>query len=268
MISIELITRGEPTLKNTLDSIFNQNFKNYEVICIDSSGKFKTKDLLSTYNCKVIELPGETKHLVARYEANKYAGGDRALILDATRPLVSNALNTLNNLYSNHDMVIIKEGSIGKGFWVHQSNILKEISEMQNARLNSEILGFLLPRFYNRNILSKAFDAIVEHTGQLFTKISYGEHHLIFEECMKLSHDFILTNEILLSHYEDDNLMKILKKYYWYGKSQKVLKNLKDSQTNNLRTHVRKNIGLRNRIRTLPINTARGISFILGYVFG
>ncbi len=268
MISIELITRGEPELKYTLDSISNQNFKNYELVCIDSSGKSETRDILSTYDCRVVELPIETKHLVARYEANKYANGDRVLILDATRPLLYNALSILDKSYANHDMVVIREGSIGKGFWVHQANILKNISEMQSARLNNEVLGFLLPRFYNRKILSKALDNIVDQTGPLFTEISYGEHHLIFEECMKLSRDFILTKEILISHYEDDTLLKILKKYYWYGKSQKVLKKLKDSETTNLKTHMRKNVGLRNRIKTLPINTARGLPFIVGYIFG
>lgn len=268
MISIELISKGEPSLKDVLESIKNQIFEDYEIICADSSNNVGAKNLLLQYNCKVIDLPEDSGHLIARYSAHKYAKGTRSLLLDSTRPIKNNTLEILNKNYYNYDMVILREDSLGKGFWVNQAKLLKSISEMQSKRVNNETLAFLLPRFYNSDLLTKAYANIINNTGKLFDKISYGEHHIIFDECKKLSSKIGITNELLLSHYEDSSLKKIIKKYYWYGKSQNILKSLSGSAASNLSTHLRKNVSFKMRLKTIPINTARGIPFIVGYIFG
>jgi glycosyltransferase involved in cell wall biosynthesis len=208
MISIELISKGESSLTSVLQSIANQTFEDYEIICADSSNNNDVKNLLLTYRCKIIEMPKNSGALIARYNAHKYARGERSLILDSTRPLKNDALEILYKYYYNPDMVIIREDSLGNGFWVNQAKLLKNISEKQNIRLNQETLAFLLPRFYNSDLLTKAFDNIIIDTGNLFNKISYGEHHLIFEECKKISNHIGMTNEMLLSHHEDDSLIK------------------------------------------------------------
>lgn len=266
MISIELISKGEYSLKEVLESIEKQNFNDYEIICADSSGNSSVENVLREFNCKIINLPKDTGHLKARYFAHKHAAGDKSLILDSTRPLMDNALSIIYQKYYNHDMLIIKEGSLGEGFWVNQANLLKEISELQVNRIEKENLAFLLPRFYNTKMLTTAFENIKTNTGELFNKISYGEHHLIFEECKKISSDIVISDERLISHNEDDNIKKILKKYYFYGKSQKVLKKLKNSDTNNLSLHRRKNIDFITRMKILPIDMVRSIPFILGYM--
>ena len=150
MISIELISKGESSLQSVLESIKNQTFKDYEIVCADSSNDNNVKTLLLKYNCKVIELPNNSGHLVARYYAHKYTSGERSLILDSTRPLKNNALEILHKYYYNHDMVIIREDSLGHGFWVSQAKLLKEISEKQNDRLNKEtfLISFLNQHFF------------------------------------------------------------------------------------------------------------------------
>ena len=268
MISIELISKGEPSLNDVLESIRNQTYKDYEIICADSSNDINVKNLLLKYNCKVFNLPPNSHHLTARYTAHKHAIGDRSLILDSTRPLKSNALELLYNKYYNCDMVILREDSLGNGFWVNQAKILKQISEMQGDRLSRESLAFLLPRFYNSKLLSDAFNNAIGETGNLFNEISYGEHHIIFDECRKISNNIGITNEILLSHYEDPSLKKIVKKYYWYGKSQKTLKRLDKSAAGRLSTHIRKKVGIKMRFKTIPISVARIVPFILGYKLG
>ena len=268
MISIELISKGEPSLKNVLESIKNQTYKDYEIVCANSSNNSEIKNLLLKYNCKVIDIQENSRALIARYTAHKYAKGEKSLILDSTRPLKNNALEILYKNYYNYDMVVLREDSLGYGFWVRQAKLLKDLSEMQSKRLNNETLAFLLPRFYNSDLLSGAFNNIIKNTGKLFDEISYGEHHIIFDECKKLSNNIGITNEILLSHYEDSSLKKIIKKYYWYGTSQKVLKHLNESAASNLSTHRRKHVNLKMRLKTIPINIARGVPFILGYLFG
>jgi len=266
MISIELISKGENSLLSVLDSIKNQNFDEYEIICADSSGDIKIKNILKEYKCRVIDLPVGTPHLKARYIAHKCANGDKVIILDSTRPLKDNALSIIYQKYYKRDMVIIKEDSLGSGFWVKQAELLKTLSEEEINRIEKETIGFLLPRFYNAKILTEAFENVKKDTGKLFDKISYGEHHLIFEECRKISSDIVISDERLISHYEDDNIKKIIKKYYFYGKSQKILKKLKNSETKKLSTHKRNNVNIITRMKILPIDMARGIPFLLGYM--
>ena len=266
MISIELISKGENSLLGVLDSIKNQNFDEYEIICADSSGDITIKNILKKYKCRVIDLPVGTPHLKARYTAHKYANGDQAIILDSTRPLKDKALSIIYQKYYMHDMLIIKEDSLGSGFWVKQADLLKTLSEEEINRIEKETIGFLLPRFYDAKILTEAFENIKKDTGELFDKISYGEHHLIFEECKKISNDIVITEERLISHYEDDNIKKIMKKYYFYGKSQKILKKLNNSETKKLSTHKRNNENIASRMKLLPITLARGIPFLLGYI--
>lgn len=268
MISIELISKGESSLNSVLESIKNQTYKDYEVICANSSNDINIKKLLIKYNCRVIDLPTNSLALFARYTTHKHAMGDKSLILDSTRPLKSNALELLSKNYYDYDMVILREDSLGNGFWVNQAKLLKQISEMQGNRLNRESLAFLLPRFYNSKLLSIAFNNAIRESGNLFNKISYGEHHIIFDECRKISNNIGITNEVLLSHYEDSSLKKIIKKYYWYGKSQRTLKNLDGSSARKLSTHIRRKVSIKMRLKTIPISVARIVPFILGYKLG
>lgn len=267
MISIEIISKGEEYLYQVLNSITDQTIKDYEVIIADSSGNLDLNNY-KQYNFKIINLPLNTPALKARYEAHKFSTGEYSLILDSTRPLTNNALELLLKNYNVYDMVIIREGSIGKGFWVNQAKLLKEISENQVYRLKNENLAFLLPRFYNSKILTQGFEYLKQETGQLFDKIGYGEHHLIFESCRKFSNNIGITSEILLNHFEDDSLFYIIKKYYYYGRSQKILNNVVNSDAKKINSHIRKNVSLIKRIKVLPITLARGIPFAIGYILG
>ena len=91
---------------------------------------------------------------------------------------------------------------------------------------------------------------------------------MIFEYARKLSNSIGITNEPLISHYEDNSLERIVRKYYWYGKSQRVLNLIGESETTRFSTHFRKQVPLLDRFRTLPISAARSFPFLLGYVFG
>lgn len=265
MISIELISKGEIQLNETLESIREQNFNDYEVICADSSGNKDIKTLLKQYDCRIIDLPVDTFHLKARYLAHNNSKGNWCLLLDSTRPIKKEALNSLMKRYSKYDMTIIKEDSIGIGFWVDQAKKLADISVSQFNRIGSETLPFLLPRFYRREVLDFSFSNLKEITKNAFDKIGYGEHHLIFEEARKFSRNIGLTDDPLISHFEDDSLLKIFRKYHWYGKSQRMLNILESSESKYLFTHARKKVPLLKRIGTIPISTARILPFLVGY---
>lgn len=251
---------------NTLDSLFMQDYDDYEVICVDSSEDWLVADYAKEHDLFLVSLPNDTKHLRARYEAHLHSKGELSLLLDSTRPLKRNALRELADKFCSYDMTIIKEDSIGQGFWVNQSRKIKVISERQLIQIQNVTPAFLLPRLYNSILLTAAFKDVKSLAGHLFSEISYGEHHLIFESCRKYSQNVGITTESLLSHYEDNTLMKIIRKYHWYGKSQRILNTLEKTDASKLSSHIRKDVNLSDRVCTLPLTVARGIPFMLGYL--
>lgn len=265
MISIQLISNGESHLTETLESIRKQDFNDYEIVCTDSSGRRDVEKLLGEYGCRTILMPEHTNILNARYQSHIHSRGDWCLLLDSTRPLKENALDILMERYSNYDMTIIKEDSLGSGFWVKQAKKLADISISQCNRLSTETLAFLLPRFYKRSVLDFSFSAVREIAKDTFNRISYGDHQLIFEGARGLSRDIGFTEERLILHFEDDSLARILRKYHRYGVSQRTLNLIGTSESKHFFSHARKNIPIIKRIDTLPISIARTVPFLFGY---
>ncbi len=267
-VSIELITKGEDTLKIVLESIKSQTFKNFEIICANSSEKIETSRLLRTYNVKEIKAIN-AKHLLGRYLSNSIAEGEYRLILDSTRPLESNALEILVSKYLKYSAVCIKEGSIGNTFWINQANKLKILSEKSFNKLQPKKVAYILPRFYYGKVLDNAFKFLKNNIdNELFNEISYGEHHLIYEAAKLDDKEIILTDEILIKHYEDKSVASIIKKYKWYGKSQKTLNKINfNNNAKKMKSHVRPLMFNIYEIETIPIRFVRICAFLYGYLF-
>ena len=92
-VSIELISRGEETIKKVLESIDKQSFKNIEIVAVIAANSSYTYRVLKDFDANVVEVPPKTGHLEARFIANEYATGEYRLLLDSTRPLELNAIN-------------------------------------------------------------------------------------------------------------------------------------------------------------------------------
>ena len=81
MLSIIIITKNEEImLPRLLESIKQQNFKDYEVIVSDASSTDKTKEIAKKFNCRIVEggLPS-----AGRNNGAKAAKKDILLFLDA-----------------------------------------------------------------------------------------------------------------------------------------------------------------------------------------
>jgi len=270
-ISIEMITKGEATTEHVLKSISEQTFRDYEVTCVNSSDNPMITELLKKYGVNEIRVEKHTKHLEARYLANKNSHGKFRLLLDSTRPLDKNTLETLISKYGKFKAVSIREKSLGDGFWVRQANILKKLSEHSDVVKKGSKVAYVLPRFYREDVLSASFKFLKTNIDErLFKEIGYGEHHLIYDAAKLEPSDVVITDEYLISHYEDDSTKAIFRKYKWYGKSQKTLNQIKfDSSAKKLISHMRP-ISFSTfipMIETIPIRFLRTSAFMIGYIF-
>ena len=271
---MELITRGEESTSEVINSILAQTFNSFEIVVGNFSDNPEISGWLDSYGIKHVDDSYGTKFLKARYLANTLSKGDYSLVLDSTRTLAPDALELINNYIGNNDMAAIKEGSKGSGFWVRQAEIYKRISEdSQNIKtFVDRKVSYILPRVFRRTILKESLESLKSELGVgLFEKIGYGEHHLIFEESLKRSRRVIYVNEKpLIFHYEDNNLAKILRKYYGYGKGQKSLSLVENYSASNIISHKRATSlnYLKGEALCTPIILARSLPFLAGLFFG
>lgn len=267
--SIEIITRGEKSLRDSLDSIIKQTYNSFEIVCANSSSDLSISKILDDYSVKHVEV-GTARHLRGREISHSLSRGTYSLIMDSTRLLEPNALEILIKYIEKYDIVAIKEGSTGSGFWANQAKIYKNFSERntKSQRIIEKIPSYVLPRLYKSSLLSNVFDSLRQKiSDKLFDSIGYGEHHIMFQEAVSMTDSFFYykDNE-LIKHFEDESMRSIYRKYKGYGKDQIILKALPEYNASHLYTHARKlnAIQLIGNMVCVPLISLRTISFLIG----
>ncbi|MCL4413108.1 MAG: glycosyltransferase family 2 protein [Candidatus Thermoplasmatota archaeon] len=268
--SIEIITRGEKTTESVLKSIFDQTFQSFEVVCANSSSYKGVQKVLDQYSIRMVDTDPTYGTLGARYEANLISSGRYSILLDSTRLLIPEALETIKDVMGGNDMLAIREGSIGKGFWFDQIKLHKEISESPKnvQKFLKGRSSFIIPRVYRRDIIREAFKHLREVIpSRYFYTIRHGDHQLVFEESSRHGSNISFYDENpLILHFEDTDLSSIFKKYYYYGKSQKLIRGMKGYKVSNIMSY-RRSVNFYDfgkELLCLPIISVRSASFLLG----
>jgi glycosyltransferase involved in cell wall biosynthesis len=270
--SIEIITCGEKTLTDSLNSVMRQTHNSFEVVCANSSSDTSVASLLDNYSVKHQEV-GPVKHLRGREMAHHLSRGKFSILMDSTRLLKEDALETLLPLIEKYSMVAIREDSAGTGFWARQAKRYRVSSEMgiDEKKLKNNIPSYILPRLYWKDLLDEVFHSMHSKMSEsLYDSIGYGEHHLIFEEAILHGGSiYYHRDKSLILHFEDSKANMIFKKYRNYGIDQKVLTNLPQYKASQLNSH-RRNISviqLYNNILCFPLISLRTFAFISGLLF-
>ena len=265
MISIEIPVTWGTHLTAVLESIRNQSFGDYEIIIVDSSNNVKTVEIANEFGARMFQGPKPI--LAKRYLGHKNSRGDIELFLDETRLLAKGALVRLNRM--TEDMVVIGEGEVGNGFWVKLANLDKQINMKYNLeKLNPEF-GFILPRLFRRDVLDYSFRMLMEKMGpEIFSKVVHIDHQLIYREAYNYSTSVGIISDPMIFHFGDESLMKIAKKYYNYGKSDRIRRYTPYLKSLSMRKRKRTMPSVRDKILLAPLYSARGISYALGYYIG
>lgn len=98
----------EEYLRFALDSIFSQNYDNYEVIIVDDGSNQETKNLLKEYQDRALVIHKENGGISkARITAFPYIKNDYVILMDSDDYIEKNALSKLNNITKNNKPDII-----------------------------------------------------------------------------------------------------------------------------------------------------------------
>jgi glycosyltransferase involved in cell wall biosynthesis len=219
LVSIVIPTRNSSkTIEECLSAIQKQSYQNIETIIVDSKSTDGTNEIATTRGCKVIST--DWKLLGARYLGCKAAVGDYVLMLDSDQILVHDTVEMSLRLFETYDMLCLKETSY------HRRTLIEKMFEADRRLIHQElqlqldpIYGTLLARFYKRNLLRQAFEAIPK---PLLSFVVAHDHAIIYYEAWKVSTKVgVLPTG--LYHNEPTTLLELWRKNFRYGRSTKAL---------------------------------------------
>ena len=209
MLSIIIITKNEEKyLPLLLDSIKDQNVKDYEIIVSDGNSSDRTQAIALQYGCKVID--GGENHVTGRNLGAQQARGELFLFLDADVILPENLINDLL-----------------KVFW--SDNL--DCSTVFYKPISDKCIDHFLYNLYNyyalftQHIFPHASGFFILCKADIFRKINgFDEHLLVAEDfdfvkrLSKVGKFRIVKNLYLLNSIRRIELWgrrKILKNYIW-----------------------------------------------------
>jgi hypothetical protein len=130
------------------------------------------------------------------------------------------------------------------------------------------IKGFALPRVFKRGLLTITLEALRVNLGDVFSQVVFPDHELIYYEASRVSNDVFVIKDELIYHYGDVKLSDIVRKYYRYGKSLKVLKGTPYSFMTTVSRKKREICkgGIYDRVFLYTLYFVRGIPFLLGEI--
>lgn len=198
MISIIIPACNEENyIKDTINSIKSQNFKDYEIIVVCDGCTDKTIEIAKTNANKFILLKERKGPAIAKNEGVKLAKYDKLVFLDSDTKLTSNVLNEISKALNNKLFGTCK---------IKPSNNKIKHKLMMNIKN-------LYPFPFTNAILFCTKEAF-EKAGY-FPNIKKGEEKVLLKKLNK-EQDFILLNTPVISstrRFDKKGYLKVM--FYW-----------------------------------------------------
>ncbi len=263
LVSITIPTyNSEKTLEKTLKTVKEQTYKKIEILIIDGYSKDKTIEIAKKYKAKIFFSKG--KLLEARILGAKKSKGEYILLLDSDQILEKTAIERAVKKMKNYD---------GLWFWERAHNRNKWLPSLYDAdRMLTQTYwvpddDVVLPRFFKSKLLIKAYNNIPKK----YIDICAAQDHIItWYEFKKISKKIGMV-ENAVEHLEPDNLIKLFKKQWRWGKTTKDF-----YRTGLYRELITKKDKFRRfkfkhfkwSIKSALLRILRGIPYKLGFWFG
>ncbi|MCK4403309.1 MAG: glycosyltransferase family 2 protein [Dehalococcoidia bacterium] len=219
LVSVIIPTmNSEDVIGDCLASVKDQSYSNIETLVVDSKSTDQTKDIIGSFSAKFISYEG--KLLGARYAGFLQSQADFILLLDSDQILEPTAVERALLMMDSYDMLALEELSYKpRSFFERLYEADRRLIHLQP---NFDPLeGNLLPRFFKREILEKAFRAIPR---EIIPVVIHHDHAIIYFEAHKVSSKVgILPASV---YHKEHGLIKTWRINFRYGRSLRGL--LKD----------------------------------------
>ncbi len=195
-----------------ISAIKNQTYKNIEINVVDGGSKDSTVDKLRSLGVTNIII--NTKSLLAsRFDGVKSANGEYVLMLDSDQVLESTAIETGVKMFQEGlDILALEEDVYSDKTFIEKlfKYDRKLVESVKDYDPNTSVI---LPRFYKKSILMKAFESIPE---TVLNKVGGQDHAIIYYEAWQLTHK-VSSVPNAVKHMEPDTPKKMWKKFYRWG---------------------------------------------------
>jgi glycosyltransferase involved in cell wall biosynthesis len=267
-----LVTISIPTLNRELvmgiclEAIKNQTYKNIEVNIIDGGSKDKTLEIARSFGIEKIQICKDAL-LRARFEGVKLAEGEFVVLLDDDQILEKDTIERAVAAMENLDMLVLGEDVYKNETFIE--NLFhydrKLVHLVKDFDPNT---GVMLPRFYRKEILEKAFKNIPE---DVLNNVGGQDHAIIYWEAWQLSKKVILLDDAV-KHIEPGDLKTIVKKFYRWGFTSVGAKANRYTELFSKKENFRKGLfraGLfKESIASILLLIIKGVPYKIGHLIG
>ena len=271
LVSVNIPTyNSEKTIEKTLESVVSQTYKNIEIIIVDSHSTDKTLEIAKKFKCKIVQYDGTL--LGARAEGVKNSKGEFIILIDSDQILNFNTIAQCIEKSDDYDMIWLYERSYNPTKlmekWYDSDRILTQ--EYESDFINP-VGGTILPRFYKKEVLQKAFSKI---PSKILPLCVAHDHAIIYFEAKKISQRISHVgslNQAAVWHREPWSWSNLFKKTYRYGvTTRKLVENKVYPELLKSKNKGRKiKLGnLRISIESNLLRVARAIPYLYGYFTG
>ena len=219
-VSITIPTmNSERVIGGCLASVKAQSYTNIETIVVDSFSTDQTRDIAESHGSTVITYEGRL--LGARHQGLLNSHGEYILLLDSDQILEATAVERAITLMADYDMLVLEEMSYQPTSWLQK--LFSADRQLIHRHIDDRSLdpfdGTLLPRFFGRQLLLKAFEVIPQ---ELIPVVVHGDHAILYLEAYRItSRVGILPTAVY--HREPSSIVTIWKRNFRYGRSLREL---------------------------------------------
>ncbi len=193
-IILPTFNRGSTYLRDAIESVINQEFKDWELIIIDNDSTDNTIELVESYNCKKITIYNINNEGIIAKSRNlgiENASGDFIAFLDSDDYWYPNKLKVCNDIIVNNKVNLVCHGekwvvdvnkSIMKKYGPKERFIYENMYNSGTSAVSSSAVVI------NKNLILKAgmFDdspeIITSEDYDLWLRISNIDHNIYFSE--------------------------------------------------------------------------------------
>ncbi len=251
-ISIIICTyNGENLIRNCLDSILNQNFKNFEVICVEGISSDNTQRIIKEYikKDKRIKLIINEKKLpegkgYGKWLGYKNARGEIFGIIDQDNEIQRKDLFfKVKEIFNKNKNLVgilgeVKHDSLDKGilryislfgtdsFFAYRSiDFLRNIQDFKKVKIDSENVEKVILTIDNLSITGG--NCFFYNKKGLDSVRGYTQDILVINELVKNKKNELIIIKNSTKHYAETSFFNLIKKKFKWGKSFSSDKNLK-----------------------------------------
>ena len=227
---------GETYLRESLNSVINQTYKNWELIFWDNQSKDESVNIFKSYNEKRFKLYKAEKHTIL-YEARNLAiqktSGEFIAFLDTDDIWLPDKLTKQVELFKKKEV-----GFVYSNFWILNDNLIfkKKIFRRKKLPTGNTLKSILLDYVVGlstiivrkekikniNNVFNTNYDLLADFDFVINFSVNnnFG--------CIQKPTTYIRVHEKSLSHVSIDQLIEQSKDWYNEAKSNSILSSYKE----------------------------------------